>query len=285
MALGPPTIAPLACLVVLCLLVCPAPAQDAAPPPGEGRADPLLIALAGDSTVRTSASGKTGWGQVLDEAIAALQPGLNVRIDNHARGGRSSRSFIQEGRWQALLDTRPDVVLIQFGHNDLLSKPEAQRTSPAPPPQVLPVRGFGSQPTHWYRLNLAHFVRDVRSIDAQPVIVMPMERLLIDEDSNSSDKPGPAVQRINKPYADAARDVAQRLGVPVIDLHAFSLGLYEHQPQSQSLKLHATGEDGQPDRSHFNRDGARRYADRVARDLLRLLQPSLAAAPDPEDHP
>src|SRR5690349_1816151 len=69
----------------------------------------VRIALAGDSTV----TDKSGWGVGFAKAMKD-----DVEVLNFAQGGRSSRSFVNEGHWKKVIDAKPDYVLIQFGHND-----------------------------------------------------------------------------------------------------------------------------------------------------------------------
>ena len=72
--------------------------------------------LVGDSTVKCGTKGQRGWGEELGKYFDPAK----VNVVNHAIGGRSSRTFITEGRWAATLGMmKPgDVVIIQFGHND-----------------------------------------------------------------------------------------------------------------------------------------------------------------------
>ena len=76
---------------------------------------PTLFII-GDSTVRNSTKGLQGWGDAIDSFFDQTR----IKIDNRARGGRSSRTFITEGLWdQVLAELKPgDFVLMQFGHND-----------------------------------------------------------------------------------------------------------------------------------------------------------------------
>ena len=80
---------------------------------------PIKIALIGDSTVASypkppaDRPSLTGWGQVF-----GLYFHESVEIRNHAVSGRSSKSFLAEGRWEPVLAEKPDYVFIQFGHND-----------------------------------------------------------------------------------------------------------------------------------------------------------------------
>lgn len=76
---------------------------------------PTLFII-GDSTVKNGTKGQRGWG----EEIAAHFDPTKIKIANHAIGGRSSRTFLTEGRWETIrTNLKPgDFVLMQFGHND-----------------------------------------------------------------------------------------------------------------------------------------------------------------------
>ena len=105
--------------------------------------NPPTIHLVGDSTMASYPSTRPvhGWGQALPQFF---QPTLAIR--NHAESGRSSKSFLDSGRWEKVLAAlRPgDFVIIQFGHNDAKSQDVARYTEP---------RGS-------YRENLVRFVRE-----------------------------------------------------------------------------------------------------------------------------
>src|SRR6478672_4097537 len=78
---------------------------------------PIVVYLAGDSTMAEKKPDKrpeTGWGEMLQQYFDAAK----VKIDNRAQNGRSTKSFIAEGRWQAIVDAlqKGDYVFIQFGH-------------------------------------------------------------------------------------------------------------------------------------------------------------------------
>ena len=80
---------------------------------------PVTIFLAGDSTMAPKLAEKrpeTGWGEMLEGHFKIGK----VKVDNRALNGRSTKSFIAEGKWQALIDAvrKGDFVFIQFGHND-----------------------------------------------------------------------------------------------------------------------------------------------------------------------
>ena len=79
----------------------------------------ITIFMIGDSTMSNKSlvggNPERGWGHVLPGFFSE-----NIRVDNHAMNGRSSKSFIDEGRWDKVLSLikKGDYVFIQFGHND-----------------------------------------------------------------------------------------------------------------------------------------------------------------------
>ena len=84
---------------------------------------PVKVVLVGDSTVQT----KTGWG---DAFIPLLTPG--VECINMGKGGRSSKSYRDEGAWALVLKEKPAYILIQFGHNDQPGKERPGRRTRRP---------------------------------------------------------------------------------------------------------------------------------------------------------
>src|ERR671912_141221 len=111
----------------------------------------VKIALAGDSTVTK----QSGWGVGF-----ARRCGPGVECVNIARGGRSSKSYRDEGGWKQVIDARPAHVLIQFGHNDQPGKGPERETDPKTT----------------FRENLTRYVREARAAGAAPVLVTSMER-------------------------------------------------------------------------------------------------------------
>src|ERR1700759_2036738 len=91
---------------------------------GSVQAEPHILGIVGDSTVcdYPPESPVRGWGQYVGEHL-----GPEIRVVNLAASGRSSKTFLREGRWARMLAEKPEVVLIQFGHNDShgADKPEA----------------------------------------------------------------------------------------------------------------------------------------------------------------
>ena len=204
----------------------------------------LRIALAGDSTVCNypDTHACRGWGQYLG---APFQPGVTVL--NHARSGRSTRTFIGEGRWRDLLAEKPDVVLIQFGHND----------------SHAPGRPESTDAATTYREFLRRYVDEARAAGAKPVLVTPMVRRTFAADGTLNDA--------LLPYAEAMKAVAAETKTPLVDLHAASGALVLKQgPEGAKAFANAPG-----DMTHFNEAGARAMADLVLRELF-AAEPSLS---------
>lgn len=112
---------------------------------GNAEGKTVRIAVIGGSTAADYDPGETnmrGWGQMLREHLVAGRG----EIINAARGGRSSKSFRREGRWQAVLEEvpPPDYVLICFGSNDVKGKGDHRETFPGYVPMELPEDGLGS---------------------------------------------------------------------------------------------------------------------------------------------
>lgn len=219
----------------------------------------LTLFLAGDSTVTDQpASGYpyAGWGQMLPALFKH-----DVCVDNHAVSGRSSRSFIEEGRLDALL-TRikaGDFLLIQFGHND--EKADPQRSTDA---------------HTTFKEYLRRYIDAARAVQAQPVLITPVQRRYFDEEGRLLDTHGE--------YIPAVRELAVECGVPLIDLAEKTRGLLEHMGPEGSKALFMwtlPGEylnfpAGMEDNTHFQETGAARIAELVAEAVRELrLQPLL----------
>ena len=221
------------------------------------RAPPITVWLAGDSTMAPKQPDKrpeTGWGE-------ALQPCFDstvVHIANRAVNGRSTRSFVAEGRWKAIVDSLQagDYVFIQFGHND----------------EKVGTANYSSPDD--YRHNLVRFVDDVRSRGGHPVLFTPVVRRRFD---------GERLVDTHGAYPDAARAAANEAHVPLVDMTRASAALVEPMgpDSSRTLWLHlepganANYPAGVHDDTHFNPLGARRMAG-LAIDALRALHLELA---------
>lgn len=220
----------------------------------------ITVWLIGDSTVcdqPLDRSPVTGWGTPFAGFFDST-----VTVSNRARGGRSTRTFISEGRWQQVSDSlqEGDYVLMQFGHNDEAKEPQYQdRYTPVPD----------------YKTNLERFIRETRSKKAQPILVTPVTRLVFDASGH--------VKETHQEYTAAVWEVGKQYGVPVIDLDKKSRELVDYfgpkyakvlYMQVDSLE-HPHYPAGRKDNTHFNEYGARRMAELVLAEI-RLQQPELA---------
>jgi DNA sulfur modification protein DndE len=220
---------------------------------------PVTVWLAGDSTMAEKAADKrpeTGWGEMLGQFFV---PG-DVHVANRAMNGRSSKSFIAEGRWAAIVDSLSagDYVFIQFGHNDE-SKDKGERYST---PEE-------------FRANLTRMVRDVRAKGGVPVLLTPIERRRFDDAGRIVETHGA--------YPGYARDVARALKVPLIDMQRSSRDILASYGPDSSAKLFLQLEkgenpnypDGVRDNTHLRPLGAELLA-RSAVDGIRALKLGLA---------
>ncbi|MBN1780554.1 rhamnogalacturonan acetylesterase [bacterium] len=213
---------------------------------------PPVVYLIGDSTVAdkpVEGNPERGWGQLLPQFFTA-----SVKIRNHAVNGRSTRSFIDEGRWDAVLDSLSsgDYVFVQFGHNDQKDYDTTRYAAP-----------HGA-----YNKNLIRFINESRMKDARPVLVTPVMRRRFDEKGQFYDTHGE--------YPDVVRELADSLQVPLVDLHQSSRKLIEEMGEEDSKKiflwigpgLYARLPEGKEDNTHFSEYGATQIAGLVVRDII-----------------
>ena len=181
------------------------------------------IFMAGDSTMQfndISTYPQTGWGQAL-----CLYVKPEWQVVNYARNGRSTKSFIDEGRLARIdAEISPgDILIIQFGHNDMKAS------------------GEGVGPYLSYKDNLKKFIAAARSKGATPVLITSMHRRNFDEN-------GKVVNTFGD-HIDAVRLTAKEEGVALIDLNAMSAVLYEAWGKEGSAK-------GFQDGTHHNNYGS-----------------------------
>jgi PelA/Pel-15E family pectate lyase len=201
---------------------------------------PVTIHLAGDSTMAAKSEDQrpeTGWGDALQQYFAPQ----DVRVVNHAKGGRSTRTFIEDGRWQNLIDDvkAGDYVFIQFAHNDEIPGKTDRYT---PPDQ--------------YRANLIRFVRETRAKNATPVLLTPVARRQFDEGGNVVDS--------HRVYSTIMRGVAATERVTLIDTDSSTSALLMQYGVEGSKRLfkhlpphtHPAYPEGVEDNTHFSPEGA-----------------------------
>lgn len=219
---------------------------------------PVKIFLAGDSTMadkEKKAFPETGWGMVLPSYF-----NNDVVIENHARNGRSTRTFISEGRWDFLMSrvSDGDYVVIQFGHNDQSKQKVDRYTPPAD-----------------YKKNLERFVTDVRAKGGIPILCTPVERRKFDKDSNFVDQHGV--------YPSLVRQVAKEMKVYLVDMQHSSMDFvinagnegskqyYMHVKPGESEKYPIEKfPNGNEDNTHFKPAGAMEMAREFVEGLQQL---------------
>lgn len=201
----------------------------------------LRIALVGDSTVTPGA----GWGNGLQ---AYLSP--DVEVINLSMGGRSSKSFRDEGRWEPALALKPDYVLIQFGHNDQPGKG--------------PERETDAKTT--FLDNMKRYATEARAAGAKPVLVTSLVRRNFKGDSIASSLTD---------YVEATKKAAVETNTPLLDLHQLSLEKCNSLGQAECERLSPRGADGKIDTTHLKSTFSTLIGQIVATELGKL-EPRLA---------
>ena len=203
-----------------------------------------VVYIIGDSTVENNTPPFRGWGWALPRFLAE-----DVKVENHAKSGRSTRSFLDEGRFDPVHKAMKagDVLLIQFGHND--EKDDAERHT---------------DPDSSYRDFLRYYCRAAMEKGALPVLLSPVSRRLYVGDGS--------LLYTHGEYPAAVKAVAQELHVPFLDLKTASRKLYLSASPEETEKLfvvlkpgeHPDFPEGHEDKTHFNAFGAEKIAGLVA---------------------
>lgn len=213
------------------------------------------IYWAGDSTVQyndITTYPQTGIGQVFH---LFLKP--EVKVLNFAKNGRSTKSFIDEGRLAAIEEqiAEGDFLFIQFGHNDEKKADPARYTDP-----------FGQ-----YMVNLERFVNAARGKKAYPVLITPLERRCFAEGNQLG-------VGEHSDYVAAMKQAAENLDVPLIDLYSMSReklrkagaektkDWYMHLPKD----VYPSHPEGLTDNTHLKYEGAVVYGGCIAAGLKKL---------------
>lgn len=211
------------------------------------------IYLAGDSTVANYPEHQVpmaGWGQLFHTFFNE-----SIVIQNEAMAGRSSNSFIEEGRLQSILDRiKPnDYLFIQFGHNDQKS--------------------FGTEPFTTYQTHLTEYVEGARAKGSFPILLTPVHRRKFDLEGKIENTLGE--------YPASMIQLAEKLDVPLIDLWAKTKALYEELGIVESKKLftilesnvHPNYPEGIEDNTHFSETGALEVGKLVVEGMKELQIP------------
>jgi lysophospholipase L1-like esterase len=190
------------------------------PPPVNPKLPTLFII--GDSTVRNNTAGQQGWG----DPIAAYFDRAKINMVNRAIGGRSSRTFLTEGRWDRILAElkRGDFVLMQFGHNDGGAINDTSRARGS-------LRGAGEETeaidnlltkkpevVHTYGWYMRKYVADAKARGAVPIVLSPVPRKIWKDGR---------IARASGDYGEWAETVARSLSAVFVDLNEIVARHYE----------------------------------------------------------
>ncbi len=201
------------------------------------------IVLVGDSTVTDNA----GWGLGFKQFLAD-----GVELTNTSQGGRSSMSFIKEGRWEKALALKADYYLIQFGHNDQPGKP-----------------GRSTTPDE-YRDYMTRYVDEALAAGAHPVLVTPLVRREFRDKQNPN-----RIDSSLEPWAKTVREIAREKKIPLVELHDRSKELCESMGREGVGKISPVKPDGSLDGTHLNSAAYVPFGRIVAQELKKAV-PALA---------
>ncbi len=221
-----------------------------------------VLYMIGDSTMQNG-SGKGsdslwGWGSFIGLYINSDK----IDIRNHAKGGRSSRTFLTEGRWDSIMKTlrKGDYVLMQFGHNDGGELADTLRARGS-------IKGIGEETKEIYnpirKINetvytyghyMRKYVNDTKAKGAIPIILSPVPR-------NNFNKDG----KIEKDkYGVWANEVSKQTGAYFIDLNPTVIKKYEDMGPEKVKEFFPK------DHTHTNRQGAVLNAESVIKGIRTL---------------
>lgn len=198
----------------------------------------INVYLAGDSTVQTydkSNAPQAGWGQFISDYFTE-----DVCFHNHSMGGRSTKTFVQEGRLDEILkQIQPDDwLLIQMGHNDAnRQKPERY-----------------AEPYTEFQDYLKLYIDGARKKGAHPVLITPVARLNYKNGEYINDFPD---------YCKSMKKLGETQKVPVIDLMEVALAHFKEVGYNAALKYFMVSVNG-TDYTHFTEAGAKKIAELLA---------------------
>lgn len=218
----------------------------------------ITIWMIGDSTMsvkETKAYPETGWGMPFVYFFDST-----VTIENRAKNGRSTKTFISEKLWQPVSENMKegDYLFIQFGHNDEVKEKVDRYSSPED-----------------FEKNLLLYVQAAKNKKVIPVLITPVSRRNFDSDGN--------IKETHLVYSAIVRKVAKEENVILIDLDEKSRALFQKFGDQQSKLLfmhldsleHPNYPAGRKDNTHFNELGARKIAELVLEEIKKQI-PELA---------
>jgi lysophospholipase L1-like esterase len=207
----------------------------------------VRVDLIGDSTQTQNAGYGRGFCANLTEKVDCL---------DMAKGGASTKTFRADGLWDRSLATKPDYMVIQFGHNDAVDRKN-------PLPRQVPLLD--------YVANLKRFVTEARGAGITPVLCTPLTRRYFEADGK--------IHSDLTEYSDAMRGVAKEMNVPLIELQNESIAYLDRVGEAEGNKLAITKKDTDGrtifDKTHLDWAGSYVFGRMVAVDLGKAV-PKLA---------
>jgi rhamnogalacturonan acetylesterase len=221
--------------------------------------------IIGDSTVRNGdGSGKNqqwGWGSFIADHFDTTKIGIR----NHAIGGRSSRTFITEGRWDKILTTlkKGDYVIMQFGHNDAGPLDDTARARGT-------IKGIGDESkeiynpiakkqevVYTYGWYMRKYIRDAKAKGAIAIVCSPIPR---------NDWKEGKVMRSSESYGKWAKEITEQEAAYFIDLNEMIAAKYEEMGAEKVKPFFPA------DHTHTNIDGAKLNAE-IVTNAIRHIRP------------
>jgi lysophospholipase L1-like esterase len=213
------------------------------------------IYLVGDSTIANKeieAYPETGWGMPFTYFFDST-----ITVQNHAKNGRSTRTFFEEGLWKPIVENlkEGDYVFVQFGHNDEVPTKKSYTTE------------------EQFMTNLVRYISESRNKKAVPILITPVARRKFDSTGH--------IVGTHDAYSELVRQVAKQYNTPLIDLDKKSQALLqEFGVETSSLLFnhlkpgeHPNYPDGKIDDTHFSELGARKMAQLVLAEIRKLQLP------------
>lgn len=224
----------------------------------------MRILCLGDSIMQYndfSTYPQTGWIQELKRFFPEDWDWLDF-----ARNGRSTKSFIDEGRFDIVMAEAEegDFALIQFGHNDEKQADETRYTSPE--------KGGA------FRKNLSYFVRSLKDAGVLPVLMTPMARRKFEDGK---------IVNSHGEYPAAIIETAAEENVPCIDMNALTMDFLQKCGEEASRRfymnfdagLYENFPEGKSDNSHLRPDGANVFSKIAAEEIKKIGEKNAAYMP------
>ena len=226
-----------------------------------------VVWLTGDSTVKNTdkdEDGMWGWGAVADEAFDTKK----IKVMNEAKAGRSLRTYLNEGRWDLVYNSleKGDYVLIQFGHNDVgpidSLKERGEIVGTADTCHVYKLKSNGQYEVvysfGWY---LRKMIDDTREKGATPILVSLTPRNIWKNGK---------IERRNDTYGKWYREIAEEMGVELIDVHNITADKYDKKGEKKVKDYF------NHDHTHSSLKGAKENARSIRQGLKKMRSPLAA---------